>query len=154
MHPRKQYRYHKDLRDLLHYIFIERPKISTTNTPNTGLDDAQSLCRLVEETLDTHKGADIVSISLEGKSSFADYIVLASGTSRRHVHALCEYVRTTVKKSDHDTLAIEGGADSDWMLLDLGDVVVHIFTSEMRAFYNLEEMWTVAFPDKVPSENE
>ncbi len=108
------------------------------------------LCQLVEETLNTNKGMDIASIDIGRKSSFADYIVLASGTSRRHVHALCEHVRTRAKEEGHPILSIEGNEDSDWMLLDLGNVIVHIFTPDVRTVYNLEGMWNAECPGQFP----
>ena len=101
------------------------------------------LLRLVENTLDDDKAQEVVSIDLEGKTAIADYMVVASGRSQRHVSALAERLARRLKEEGHGAAAIEGLPRADWVLLDAGDIIVHIFRPEVRAFYNLEKMWTV-----------
>ena len=96
---------------------------------------------LIEETLDDGKAMNIVSISLSGKSSIADYMIIASGTSARHVSSLAEQVSKKLKDSDFTVFSIQGKEESNWVLVDAGDTIVHIFRPEVRDFYNLDKMW-------------
>lgn len=105
------------------------------------------LKKVIERTLDDNKADNIVTIDLAGKSSFADYMIVASGTSGRHVSALAGHVVTALKKAGFDNVPTEGKEVGDWALIDAGDIVVHIFKPESRAFYNLEKMWAVAIPE-------
>ena len=107
------------------------------------------LKKVIENALDDNKADNIVTIDLAGKSSFADYMIVASGTSQRHVAALADHVVTALKKAGFDSVPTEGKEVGDWVLIDAGDIVVHIFKPESRAFYNLEKMWAVAIPDAV-----
>lgn len=108
------------------------------------------MLRLVEDTLDDDKAQEVVSIDLEGKTAIADYMVVASGRSQRHVSALAERLARCLKEEGYGAAAIEGLPRSDWVLLDAGDIIVHIFRPEVRTFYNLEKMWTVmALPEDV-----
>lgn len=97
---------------------------------------------LIEKSLDADKALDIVTIPLKEASALADYIIVASGTSTRHVSALAEKVREKLEKAGQKHVRIEGLGQSDWVVLDAGDIIVHIFRPEVRAFYNLEKMWT------------
>lgn len=106
----------------------------------------ETLLNLALQTLDEHKATDITSINLHGKSSFADYMVVASGTSQRHVGSLARNVAEKLKEKGFEVLSIEGEESCDWVLIDAGDVIVHVFKPETRSFYNLEKMWTVAAP--------
>lgn len=92
-------------------------------------------------TLDEGKAEDIVVIDLEGKSSLADHLVIASGRSSRQVTALADQVATKLKDAGLGRVPVEGKEHGDWVLLDAGDVIVHLFRPEVRAFYNLEKMW-------------
>lgn len=105
-----------------------------------------TLRELIEATLDENKAHEIVTIDLAGKSSFADYMVIASGTSQRHVSALAGHVATALKERGLPVLSIEGENGSDWVLIDAGDIIVHLFRPETRQFYNLEKMWAVTLP--------
>jgi ribosome-associated protein len=96
----------------------------------------------VLKSLDDDKAQDAVSIDLSGKSSIADYMVIASGTSSRHVASMAEHVVQRLKEQGFETRAAEGLPQADWVLIDAGDVVVHIFRPEVRVFYNLEKMWS------------
>ncbi len=98
---------------------------------------------LIERTLDDAKAEDIVSLSLAGKSTVADYMIVASGLSHRQVGALAERVAEAVRQAGHTVLSVEGLKASDWVLVDAGDVIVHLFRPEVRAFYGLEKMWSV-----------
>jgi len=104
---------------------------------------AEDLLENVTQCLDENKAEDIISINLEGKSGIADYIVIANGRSQRQVSALAAYVVKGLKKAGHRDIVIEGLAQADWVLLDAGDVIVHIFRPEVRSFYNLDKMWDV-----------
>lgn len=97
---------------------------------------------LIEKSLDADKALDIVTIPLKESSALADYIIVASGSSTRHVSALAEKVREKLEKAGHKHVRIEGLGQSDWVVLDAGDIIVHIFRPEVRAFYNIEKMWT------------
>lgn len=96
---------------------------------------------LVIASLDEDKAEDIVTIDLAGKSTIADYLVIASGRSTRHVSSLADHVLRRLKEDGHGNGRVEGMAQADWVLIDVGDVIVHLFRPEVRAFYNLEKMW-------------
>ncbi len=104
---------------------------------------------LVLSSLDDDQAQDVVSIPLEGKSSIADYMVIASGRSTRQVAAMAQKLSERIKKAGQPPARIEGLPAADWVLIDAGDVVVHLFRPEVRSFYNLERMW--AFGDAPPA---
>ena len=104
---------------------------------------------LVERSLDDDKALDIVVIDLAGKSSIADHLVIASGTSQRQVAAMADHLREKLKKTGIKNVTLEGQSQGDWVLLDAGDIVVHLFRPEVRSFYNLEKIWGVTGPDTV-----
>lgn len=101
-------------------------------------------------TLEDMKGIDLTVIDIVGKSSIADAMIVVTGTSQRHVRSLAESVRLSAKEADHPPLGVEGGDSSDWVLVDLGDVIVHVMTDEKREFYSLEKLWSVG-PDEQSS---
>lgn len=107
----------------------------------------KALCDLITSSLDQDSAEDILSIDLAGKSSEADFMVIASGRSTRHVAALTEKLADRLKQSHGLITRVEGKEAADWVLLDAGDVVVHIFRPEVREFYQLEKMWATA-PDR------
>lgn len=108
----------------------------------TGADPIPgSLHELVLSSLDEDQAQDVVSISLEGKSSIADHMVIASGRSTRQVAGIAQKLAERVKRAGHGSARIEGLPAADWVLIDAGDVVVHLFRPEVRSFYNLERMW-------------
>ena len=100
----------------------------------------------IEKILDDNKAVNIVSIDLKNKSYIADYMVIASGTSSRHLQALSEILVTQLKKLGIDNCRIEGKNSSDWKLVDAHDVIVHIFHPEKRELYDLEKMWSEEIP--------
>ena len=91
--------------------------------------------------LEDNKALDIVSIDLEGKSDIADFLVIATGTSNRHVGSMSEHLINELKKEGIKEIKAEGINKSDWVLIDSGDVIIHIFRKEVREFYNLEKLW-------------
>lgn len=101
------------------------------------------ILEIITQTLDDNKADDMVVVNLEGKSSIAGYMVVASGTSQRHVAALAEKVAENLKKSGFKS-TMEGEDKADWVLIDAFDVIVHIFKPEVREFYNIEKMWQSA----------
>ena len=100
----------------------------------------------IVRTLDINKALDIVSIDLEGKSSVADFMIIASGTSSRHIQALSEQVFQKLKINGVPNCKIEGKDSNDWKLVDGIDLIVHIFNPEKRKFYELEKMWSELIP--------
>ena len=105
-----------------------------------------TLLALVEGELNERKAQDMVVLDVRGKTSFTDYMVVVTGTSNRHLKALCDYVEAKVKASGVQPLGMEGDMTSDWVLLDLGDVIVHAMTQQTRDNYQLERLWTVGDP--------
>lgn len=104
--------------------------------------DADVLSRLVLTSLEDDKAEDILAIDIRGKSSFADMLVVASGRSARHVGALADHLTRKLKDAGVKEVAVEGLPHCDWVLVDAGDVVVHLFRPEVRTFYNIEKIWT------------
>lgn len=100
-----------------------------------------SLHALALESLDDDQAQELVSIPLEGKSSIADHMIIASGRSNRHVAAIAQKLAERIKHGGFGHVRIEGLPAADWVLVDAGDVIVHIFRPEVRTFYNLERMW-------------
>lgn len=105
------------------------------------IDDTAEILKIVVDTLDEGKAEDLVVIDLQGKSSIANQMVIASGTSQRHVASLAEKVQEKLKAAGYVSMS-EGEEKADWILIDAFDVIVHIFKPEVREFYNLEKMWS------------
>lgn len=99
---------------------------------------------MIYDILDTQSAENIVRLDLAGKSSIADTMIVASGRSNRHVSALSDYVQRCLKEIGLKKLGIEGDKQNDWVLIDAGDVIVHLFRPEVRAFYALEKLWSVS----------
>lgn len=97
--------------------------------------------------LDEHSAQDTIEIDVRGKSSVADYMIVSSGRSNRHVGALADYILRALKERGHKDLGIEGLEGCDWVLIDIGDVIVHLFRPEVRVFYNIEKIWSVPLPE-------
>ena len=110
------------------------------------MDKILDLKKIVINTLDTNKAENIVSISLKDKSSIADYMIIASGTSSRHIQALSEQVLEKLKNNGVNGCKIEGKESNEWKLVDGIDLIVHIFHPEKRKFYELEKMWSELIP--------
>jgi len=104
---------------------------------------ADKLLEIVTKVLSDRKADNVVTIDVIGKTSFTDYMVIATGTSARHVKALCEYVTIELKDQGVMPLGVEGSQGAEWVLADLGDVILHVMTAQSREFYQLEKLWTV-----------
>ena len=102
--------------------------------------------KIIEKTLDENKADNIITINLKKKSYIADYMIVASGTSSRHIQSLSEILVTKLKNSGIENCRIEGRESNDWKLVDAHDVIVHIFHPEKREFYDLEKMWSEEIP--------
>jgi len=109
--------------------------------PSVPDDVSNELHALVLKSLDDDQAQEVVSIPLAGKSSIADHIVIASGRSSRQVASIAQKLAERIKETMGRPVRIEGLPVADWVLVDAGDVVVHIFRPEVRSFYNLERMW-------------
>ena len=116
------------------------------NQPLYAADDA--LLERIRASLDDDKALDIVTIPLGGRSSLADAIVIATGTSSRHVAAIADHLARRLKDAGYGTRPVNGAQQGDWVLVDAGDVIVHVFRAEVREYYNLESMWTVEEPKR------
>jgi ribosome-associated protein len=134
-----------------------RPPLPKTAVPRIGARraadkvskarlDAEEILRLVLARLDDMKAEDTVTIDLTGKSSIADAMVITCGRSNRHVGAVADRVLQDLTKAGVSGLRAEGMPHCDWVLIDAGDVIVHVFRPEVRAFYSLEKMWAPARP--------
>ena len=111
---------------------------------------AEALHQLVLSSLDDDQAVDTISIPLAGKSSIADHMVIASGRSTRQVASMAQKLAERIKAEMGRTSRIEGLPVADWVLIDAGDVIVHLFRPEIRAYYNLEKMWGGDLPDIEP----
>ena len=101
-----------------------------------------SILKDILNELEDSKASDIVSINISKKTSLADYLVFATGTSNRHINSISQSVNKKLKKLNIKNPSIEGSNDSGWVVIDSGDVIVHLFKDEIRKFYNLENMWS------------
>ena len=125
------------------------PKKSNAPTEDGASERAEALHSLVLRSLDDDKAIDVVSIPLGGKSSIADHMVIASGTSTRQVASMAQKLGERIKRELGRGVRIEGLPVADWVLIDADDVIVHLFRPEVRTFYNLERMW--AFDEAAPA---
>jgi ribosome-associated protein len=108
----------------------------------------EAVLKAVSQSLDDDKAVDVVTIDLNGKSTIADYMVIASGRSHRQVGAMTDHLLSALKDAGLGRVGVEGQAQADWVLVDAGDVIVHLFRPEIRSFYNLEKMWGMDMPDQ------
>ena len=100
-----------------------------------------NVAKTIHKVLSDNKAKDITKINLEKKSSIADFMIICSGTSNRHVISLSNYLVEALKKENLNTLNVEGIRNGDWVLVDTGDIIIHLFRSEVREYYGLEKMW-------------
>jgi ribosome-associated protein len=128
------------------------PKVSTkaprtarkTSTQAAALKaqpDADKTLNMILSRLDDMKAEETVTIDLRGKSAFSDYMIVTTGRANRHVGAIAENVTKTLKENGIKSIHVEGLPNCDWVLIDSGDVIVHVFRPEVREFYNLERLW-------------
>jgi ribosome-associated protein len=118
---------------------LTRPHPANDTAHNA--DSVAALHDLVLKSLDDDQAQETISIPLEGKSSIADHMVIASGRSSRQVAAIAQHLAERIKKATGRSARVEGLPVADWVLIDAGDVIVHLFKPEVRSFYNLERMW-------------
>ncbi|MEN9855393.1 MAG: hypothetical protein RL186_1272 [Pseudomonadota bacterium] len=104
--------------------------------------ESGALRELILTSLDEDQAEDVVCIDLKGKSSLADAIIVASGRSQRHVAAIADHIVRKLKEAGHGRARVEGLPNADWVLIDAGDIVAHVFRPEVRAFYAIERIWT------------
>ena len=107
---------------------------------------APPLSKIIKSCLDDAKAEDVVSIDLNGKAALADSMVVASGRSNRHVSAITDQLSDALKAAGYKNIRIEGLPHCDWVVMDAGDVIVHIFRPEVRTFYNIEKLWSPDAP--------
>ncbi len=128
----------------------KKPSKSQAEIKKNSAADAlttDDLRNIIVKALEDMKAEDVQVIDIRGKSSFADAMVVASGTSQRHVASLADAVVFALKQSGYEHVPTEGKEGSDWVLVDVGDIIVHLFRPEVRERYNLEKMWSVIMPD-------
>ena len=123
--------------------------VSSARKSRPDVDTVDALHALILESLDDDQAVEPVTIPLAGKSSLADHMVIASGRSTRQVASMAEKLTRRIKDASGRAPRIEGLPTADWVLIDAGDVIVHLFRPEVRSFYNLERMW--AFGDAPPT---
>jgi len=111
-----------------------------------GLPSPDATLNLILTRLEDSKAFDAVSIDLKGKTSLADFMVVASGSSNRHVASIADHLTEALEKAGVTRVRVEGMPHCDWVLIDAGDVIVHVFRPEVREFYNIEKMWSRARP--------
>ena len=110
-----------------------------------GHDAMSQLKELIEKSLDDDKAFDIQTIDIKGQSSIADYIIIASGTSTTQVKGIANKLKDRLNARGYKNIRIEGAAQGDWVVVDAGDAVIHLFRPEVREFYNIEKMWSGGF---------
>ncbi len=122
-------------------------KVLRAQKREPGLESSQHLLSVVQASLEDDKAEDIVVVALAGKSDIADFMVIASGNSQRQIGAMAEHLSQKMKPLLTRGVSVEGAARCDWVLMDGGDIIVHLFRPEVRAFYNLEKMWGAELPE-------
>ena len=110
------------------------------------LKKIEKLKNEIENILNANKAIEVQSIDLNGKTSIADFMIIASGNSSRHIQALSEILLDELKKKGIENCRLEGQSSNDWKLIDAVDIIIHIFHPEKRKFYNLERMWSELIP--------
>lgn len=119
--------------------------------PQAAPTPSQALLDLVVAQLEDAKAEDIVTMNLDGKSSLADTMVVASGRSNRHVGAIADQLVEKLKTNGYNDIRVEGLEQSDWVVVDTSDVIIHLFRPEVRSFYNLERLWSEHSPRETPT---
>jgi len=126
---------------------LEGAKTSTpSNEPVANTLSSSDLLEFITNSLDDAKAVDVISIDLENKSSIGDFMIVASGTSERHVGAIADRVQRDLREAGLGRARVEGLPHCDWVLIDTGDVIVHVFRPEVRDFYKIEKMWSTDRP--------
>jgi ribosome-associated protein len=122
---------------------VRKPAPKKAAAPARAPAQQSDLLKRILVSLDDDKAEDIITIDLEGRSALCDAAVIASGRSSRHVAAMAEHLARRLKEGGYGTRPISGQAQGDWVLVDAGDVIVHLFRPEVREYYDLEGMWSV-----------
>lgn len=137
---------------ILHLEATEGTEALTSSAPRVQpaqqatLEEIRTVAESLAKALEDDKAEDILFIDLEGRSSLADFMIIASGRSGRHVSALADHIAQDVKRLTGRPASIEGMPNADWVLIDTGDVIIHLFRPEVREFYNLEKIWASNAP--------
>lgn len=121
-------------------------RTAQTSSKTAAAEKSSAMLALVLESLDEDKAEDVVAIDLAGKTPIADHMVVASGRSQRHVGAVADHLVRRLKEAGFGTSQVEGMKQGDWVLIDGGDVLIHVFRPEVREFYKLEKMWSADIP--------
>ena len=122
---------------------MRKPKVQ----PVAPKSRTAELLDLVLATLDDAKAENVVAIDVAEKTSVADHMVVASGRSQRHVGAIADQIEKKLREKGHTRVRVEGVPQCDWVLVDAGDVIIHVFRPEVRSFYNLEKLWAANVPE-------
>lgn len=133
------------------------PAASETKTVKLENPEAltpEEILEIATTALDTNKAEEITSIELAGKTSIADYMLIANGNTTRQVAALADYVIRALKAKGMRDMAVEGMQNADWILIDACDVIIHVFRPEVRSFYNLDKMWNRDAEEGVVDDND
>jgi ribosome-associated protein len=125
---------------------LEGARKSTPPAELVSTHDSEALLGHIAAWLDDAKAENVVAIDIREKSSIGDYMVIATGRSDRHVGAIAEQVQHKLKEVGYGRVRVEGQQQCDWVLIDAGDIIVHVFRPEVREFYNLEKMWSADRP--------
>jgi ribosome-associated protein len=123
-------------------------KASSTAAAKRASAAEHTLLTRILTSLDDDKAESVMTIGLEGRSSLADALVIANGRSQRHVTSIAEHLARRLKEAGYGTRPVDGIGSGDWVIVDAGDVIVHIFRPEVRAYYDLEGMWSVEEPGR------
>lgn len=123
--------------------------VRTIPSEDENLVRANEMLALVRNSLENDKAIDPVTIDLRGKTTIADYMVVATGTSERHIVTMAEKLAERLGEVGIHQVAVEGLAEARWVLLDAGDVIVHLFRAETRELYDIERLWSVAPPGRI-----
>jgi ribosome-associated protein len=122
--------------------------LAAAPSQDDGHDRIAALEELILARLDDDKAQDVIFIDLKGKSAVADGLIVASGRSHRHVGAMADHLLRTLKDEGYGRARVEGMPHCDWVLIDTGDVIIHLFRPEVRSFYNIEKIWSVDSPHR------
>jgi len=126
------------------FLMATLPENTLSASPAAGVSQ-KPMIDLILDVLDDAKAEETVSVDIAGKSSLADHMVVTSGRSHRHVAAVADQIITALRDNNYGKPRVEGLPHADWVLVDAGDVIVHIFRPEVREFYNIEKMWQADF---------
>ncbi|EJF90399.1 ribosome silencing factor [Bartonella tamiae] len=113
----------------------------------TKLSESRQCLDIVLNSIEGSKAESIISIDIRRRSALADYMVIASGRSQRHVAAIADYLMRALKEAGYRVAHIEGLESGEWVLIDAGDIIIHLFRPETRDYYNLEKMWQTPVSD-------